>query len=105
MAIIGARVYTIIAIISDHIRVNIIDVFIVILTLLKYLLSKYIEVSLDIAANIPPHIRHMKRLYMGIRRPYNPKASAPSSFERIIENIKPNIPVNIFEELKIKDFL
>ncbi|AID44253.1 Hypothetical protein SFBmNL_00334 [Candidatus Arthromitus sp. SFB-mouse-NL] len=42
---------------------------------------------------------------MGIRRPYNPKASAPSSFERIIENIKPNIPVNIFEELKIKDFL
>ncbi len=46
----------------------------------------------------------MKRLYMGIRRPYNPKASAPSSFERIIENIKPNIPVNIFEELKIKDF-
>ncbi|BAK80807.1 hypothetical protein RATSFB_0245 [Candidatus Arthromitus sp. SFB-rat-Yit] len=105
LAIIGARVYTIVAIIKDHIKVNIIDVLIVRLALLKCLLSKYIDVNLDIDASIPPHIKHMKRLYIGIRRPYSPNASAPSSFDKIIENTNPRIPVNIFEELNINDFL
>lgn len=47
----------------------------------------------------------MNRLYTGMSKPYNPRASAPSSFESIMENTKPNIPVKILEELNIKDFL
>ena len=69
----------------------------------KSFLKKYTEVILDIAAIIPPQIKHMKRSYIGIIIPYNPIPSAPSFLESIMEKINPNTPVVKFEIISIDD--
>lgn len=79
--------------------------FIIFLMLLKSLFPMYSAQIFETAVIIPPQMRQMNKLYIGITKPNKAIPSGPSSLDSIIENMKPNIPVVRFAEVSIKEFL